>query len=105
MAALAIAAAIVGGCAPEEIENGFHSEVHRLMDQERYRNASWNLVMAELGSGDPAELIRPDAYFLPGSTAKLFSAGAALEEFGAQWRVTTPFTPPPSQRTASSQAT
>lgn len=90
MAALAIAAAIVGGCAPEEIENGFHSEVHRLMDQERYRNASWNLVMAELGSGDPAELIRPDAYFLPGSTAKLFSAGAALEEFGAQWRVTTP---------------
>lgn len=60
------------------------------MDQERYRNASWNLVMVELGSGEPAELIRPDAYFLPGSTAKLFAAGAALEEFGAQSRITTP---------------
>lgn len=89
-AALLLSVAIYGGCAPDDAGNGFHSEVHRLMDQERYRNASWNLVMTELGSGDPAELIRPDAYFVPGSTAKLFSAGAALEEFGAQSRVTTP---------------
>lgn len=90
LAALAISVVLIIGCTPAEVGNEFHSEIHRLMDQERYRNASWNLTMVELGSGNPAELIRPDAYFLPGSTAKLFSAGAALEEFGAQSRVTTP---------------
>lgn len=75
-------------CAPGESGNTFHQDVHRVMDKSRYRNAAWNLAMVD---GDHlAESVRPDAYFIPGSTAKLFAAGAAMERLGAQSRTRTP---------------
>ena len=59
------------------------------MDQPRYKDATWSLLVTDDESGETFYSLNPDRMSLTGSTRKLVSVGMALDALGAdhrEWR-------------------
>lgn len=61
-----------------------------VMDKPLYAAATWSLLVTDVGTGESFYALNPDAMSFTGSTRKLFSVGAALDQLGADARQTTP---------------
>jgi D-alanyl-D-alanine carboxypeptidase/D-alanyl-D-alanine-endopeptidase (penicillin-binding protein 4) len=60
------------------------------MDKPRYADATWSLLVTDMETGESFYELNADQMSLTGSTRKLFSVGAALDELGADHRQVTP---------------
>ena len=60
------------------------------MDKPRYADATWSLLVTDIETGESFYELNADQMSLTGSTRKLFSVGAALDELGADHRQVTP---------------
>lgn len=61
-----------------------------IMDKPRYADATWSLLVTDVETGESFYELNADEMSLTGSTRKLFSVGAALDELGADHRQRTP---------------
>ncbi len=61
-----------------------------VMDKPLYADATWSLLVTDVQTGESFYALDPDAMSFTGSTRKLFSVGAALDQLGADARQTTP---------------
>jgi D-alanyl-D-alanine carboxypeptidase/D-alanyl-D-alanine-endopeptidase (penicillin-binding protein 4) len=66
------------------------AEIQEIMDQPRYEDATWSLLVTDVESGETFYSQNPDEMSLTGSTRKLFSVGMALDTLGADHREDTP---------------
>lgn len=66
------------------------ASIQEIMDQPRYKDATWSLLVVDVDTGETFYSLNPDEMSLTGSTRKLFSVGMALESLGADHRVKTP---------------
>ena len=60
------------------------------MDQPRYADATWSLLVTDVESGESFYELNADRMSFTGSTRKLFSVGLALRQLGADHRIDTP---------------
>src|SRR5680860_59535 len=60
--------------------------IQEIMDQPRYEDATWSLLVADVESGETFYSLNPDRMSFTGSTRKLFSVGMALDKLGADHR-------------------
>jgi PBP4 family serine-type D-alanyl-D-alanine carboxypeptidase len=60
------------------------------MQQPRYARSTWNLLVADVATGETLYELHADQMALTGSVRKLFSVGLALKQLGAGHRFTTP---------------
>lgn len=65
-------------------------EIQEIMDQPRYEDATWSLLVTDVETGETFYSLNPDEMSLTGSTRKLFSVGMALNTLGADHREETP---------------
>jgi D-alanyl-D-alanine carboxypeptidase len=65
-------------------------ELRQIMNNPLYEGAIWGLRVVDLDTGELVYDLNPDMLFLMGSIRKLFTIGEALNEFGADFRFTTP---------------
>jgi PBP4 family serine-type D-alanyl-D-alanine carboxypeptidase len=66
------------------------STITSVMQQPRYASSTWNLLVADVATGETLYELQPDQMALTGSVRKLFSVGLALSQLGADHRFTTP---------------
>jgi PBP4 family serine-type D-alanyl-D-alanine carboxypeptidase len=66
------------------------SAITSVMQQPRYAGATWNLLVADVATGETLYELEPDQMAFTGSVRKLFSVGLALKQLGADYRFTTP---------------
>jgi PBP4 family serine-type D-alanyl-D-alanine carboxypeptidase len=66
------------------------ASIQDIMDQPRYEDATWSLLVADVESGETFYSLNPDRMSFTGSTRKLFSVGMALDTLGADHREETP---------------
>ncbi len=66
------------------------AEIAAVMDKPLYSSATWSLLVTDVDSGESFYELNPDVMSFTGSTRKLFSVGAALDELGADARQRTP---------------
>ncbi len=76
---------MTGGKGPGSLPDA----IGLVMQKPRYANATWNLLVADLGTGETLQELDPDQLAFTGSVRKLFSVGLALNELGADHRFTT----------------
>jgi D-alanyl-D-alanine carboxypeptidase/D-alanyl-D-alanine-endopeptidase (penicillin-binding protein 4) len=55
-----------------------------------YRHGAWGLLEVDPTTGRVVHALSPDRFFVPASTAKLFSVSVALDTLGFAHRFTTP---------------
>jgi D-alanyl-D-alanine carboxypeptidase/D-alanyl-D-alanine-endopeptidase (penicillin-binding protein 4) len=66
-------------------------EIQKIMSGPLYRYAEWGLLDIDPATGHVVNAVGPaQRMYMPGSTAKLFSVSAALDDFGFDYRLTTP---------------
>lgn len=65
-------------------------DIQEIMDQPRYADATWSLLVTDVDTGENFYALNPDELSLTGSTRKLFSVGLALDTLGADHRIDTP---------------
>jgi D-alanyl-D-alanine carboxypeptidase/D-alanyl-D-alanine-endopeptidase (penicillin-binding protein 4) len=65
-------------------------EIRAIMDQPRYADATWSLLVKDVDSGQAFYAQNADRMSFTGSTRKLFSVGNALRALGADHRIATP---------------
>ena len=61
-----------------------------IMQKPRYAQATWNLLVVDVATGEALYALRPDEIAFTGSVRKLYSVGLALKRLGADHRFTTP---------------
>ena len=61
-----------------------------IMHASPYRHGAWGLLEVDPTTGRVIHALSPDRFFMPGSTAKVFSVSAALDALGFAHRFTTP---------------
>jgi len=66
------------------------ASVQEIMNQSRYEDAAWSLLVTDVATGETFYSLNPDEMSFTGSTRKLFSVGMALDRLGAGHRVETP---------------
>ena len=66
------------------------AEIQAIMDQPRYADATWSLLVTDVDSGETFYSLNADRMSFTGSTRKLFSVGMALRTLGADHRIETP---------------
>ena len=67
------------------------SRIVQIMNAPPYRHAAWGLLDVDPATGRVVHALGPaNRFFIPGSTAKLFSVSAALDHLGFDHRFTTP---------------
>lgn len=64
--------------------------IAQVMAKPIYEGATWSLRVVDVASGQVIYDLDSSAQLLIGSVRKLFSVGAALNQFGAQYQFTTP---------------
>jgi D-alanyl-D-alanine carboxypeptidase/D-alanyl-D-alanine-endopeptidase (penicillin-binding protein 4) len=71
-------------------DSSLSMKLRAIMDREDYQQAHWGLLAVDSGSGEIVYGHNPDKLFAPASVTKLYSAAAALEAFGRDYRFKTP---------------
>lgn len=66
------------------------ADIKAIMAKPRYADATWSLLVTDVETGESFYALNADQLSLTGSTRKLFSIGTALNELGADHRVSTP---------------
>lgn len=69
---------------------GLSGEIRSIIESPRYRYARWGLFVLDLDTRRPVYAFFEDRLLGIASVTKLFSAAAALEELGSDYRVETP---------------
>jgi serine-type D-Ala-D-Ala carboxypeptidase/endopeptidase (penicillin-binding protein 4) len=89
--ALAVAAATTG-VPPRaaDAQNPLPPQVRAIMGASRFDLARWFLYVADRASGEPLYALNADDLVLLASVTKLWSTGAALDAYGADYRFETP---------------
>ena len=67
---------VIGGTAPGSLP----STITSVMQKPRYANATWNLLVTDLSTGQALQELDPDQLAFTGSVRKLFSVGLALNK-------------------------
>lgn len=79
-----------GGGSGDDAGTELPASIQEIMDQPRYEDATWSLLVADVETGETFYSLNPDELSLTGSTRKLFSVGVALDTLGADHREETP---------------
>lgn len=79
-----------GGAADSSSAPTLPASIQEIMDQPRYKDASWSLLATDVETGEVIYSLNPDQLSFTGSIRKLFSVGLALETLGADHRQETP---------------
>jgi PBP4 family serine-type D-alanyl-D-alanine carboxypeptidase len=66
------------------------AEIREIMEQPRYDDATWSLLVTDVGTGETFYSLNAEQMSFTGSTRKLFSVGLALTSLGADHRIETP---------------
>ena len=66
------------------------SEMHALINQEKFQHAMWGVYVKDLVNWEVLFDLNNDKLFSPASTTKLFSVAALLQTFGDDYRFKTP---------------
>lgn len=69
---------------------GLLPEVQRILDAPEHRRSHWGVLVVDRKTGDVLQSHQEAKFFIPASTAKLFSVAAALDAFGGDFRFRTP---------------
>src|SRR5437764_1483868 len=89
--ALAVAAATTGGPPrAAHAQNPLPPQVRAIMGGPRFDLARWFLYVADRASGETLYALNADDLVLLASVTKLWSTGAALDAYGADYRFETP---------------
>ena len=93
-AALALAcalAACIAACGGSSSTNtSVPQDITQVMNKPMYQGSTWALRVVDVNSGDVIYDMNSNAQLYVGSVRKLFSVGAALDQYGAQHQFQTP---------------
>src|SRR5215211_2376329 len=79
------------GGAHTEAKGGLGPKVEKIMDSELYRYGEWGYLEVDPSNGSTVRSLGPaDRLYIPGSSTKLFSLSATLDELGFDHRFMTP---------------
>lgn len=84
------ATVLAGASVFEATEHPIPKEMQKIMDQPKYRHATWGMYVKDLNSGEVLYDLNGDKFFSPASTSKLFSVEALLNAYGDDYRFKTP---------------
>jgi len=88
---LGVVLLLLSGAAALAAETGvLPEEIRAVAGAPRYRHAWWGLLARDLQSGRILCELNADRLFSPASVTKLFTAAAALEQLGVDYRFKTP---------------
>ncbi len=76
--------------SPSTIVGQLSGRLTAALDDERFKQAHWGLLIVDRESGDALFEHQADKMFAPASTTKLYSTAAALDALGADYRFQTP---------------
>ena len=76
---------------PNEAQGGLGPEVEKIMNSEFYRYGEWGYLEVDPSDGSTVRALGPAVrLYIPGSSTKLFSVSAALDDLGFDHRFKTP---------------
>jgi D-alanyl-D-alanine carboxypeptidase/D-alanyl-D-alanine-endopeptidase (penicillin-binding protein 4) len=78
------------GPLPARADDDLAARIDAVINQPRYKNAHWGILVVEAASGRPVCAHDPDRLCTPASTTKLYSCSTALAELGPGYRFVTP---------------
>jgi D-alanyl-D-alanine carboxypeptidase/D-alanyl-D-alanine-endopeptidase (penicillin-binding protein 4) len=79
------------GGAHTEAQGGLGPKVEKIMDSQLYRYGEWGYLEVDPSNGSTVRALGPaDRLYIPGSSTKLFSVSATLDELGLDHRFKTP---------------
>jgi serine-type D-Ala-D-Ala carboxypeptidase/endopeptidase (penicillin-binding protein 4) len=79
------------GGAHTEAQGGLGPKVEKIMDSQLYRYGEWGYLEVDPSNGSTVRALGPaDRLYIPGSSTKLFSVSATLDELGFDHRFKTP---------------
>ena len=80
-----------GSAATDEAQGELGSEVEEIMNSSLYRYGEWGYLEVDPSDGATVRALGPpDRLYIPGSSTKLFSVSAALDDLGFDHRFETP---------------
>ena len=75
----------------EPTQGGLDPRIVKIMNAQPYRHAEWGLLEVDPSTGRTVHSVGPaERFFEPGSTAKLISVSATLDDLGFDHHLTTP---------------
>jgi serine-type D-Ala-D-Ala carboxypeptidase/endopeptidase (penicillin-binding protein 4) len=75
----------------EHAQGGLDPRIVKIMNGSAYRHAEWGLLEVDPSNGRTINSFGPpERFFEPGSTAKLFTVSATLNDLGFDYHLTTP---------------
>jgi D-alanyl-D-alanine carboxypeptidase len=94
LAALALSCALaasISGCGgSDSSDTAVPDEISQVMNKPMYKGSTWALRVVDLNSGDVIYDMNSNAQLYVASVRKVFSVGAALDQYGAQHQFQTP---------------
>jgi D-alanyl-D-alanine carboxypeptidase/D-alanyl-D-alanine-endopeptidase (penicillin-binding protein 4) len=85
-----LVASALGGSGATTANAQRTDPVVEIMNQPKYRNSRWGLLVSDLSTGTTLRSLNPGQYFVPGSNAKVFSISTAWDVLGPDHRFITP---------------
>jgi D-alanyl-D-alanine carboxypeptidase/D-alanyl-D-alanine-endopeptidase (penicillin-binding protein 4) len=74
----------------EHSQGGLDPRIVKIMSAPPYRHAEWGLREVDPSTGRIVQSLAAKRFFEPGSTAKIISVSATLDDLGFDHRLTTP---------------
>ena len=65
-------------------------DIEAIIDRPQFKRSRWGIAIQNLATEDTIYSLDSDKFFIPASTVKLLTTAAALQELGADFRLTTP---------------
>lgn len=91
---LTLAPGTAAGATPSPADeagpDGLDPRITEIMRKPEYRNAQWGLLQSDPANGRVTHGMFPEQFFIPGSTAKLFSVSGTWKTLGGGHRFETP---------------
>jgi serine-type D-Ala-D-Ala carboxypeptidase/endopeptidase (penicillin-binding protein 4) len=87
---LAVAALPAAAVADTPVPPSVSAAIAQIEAKARYAHSTWGLLIADANTGQVLVSQNPEKLFTPGSTLKLYSAAAALHDYGPGFRFRTP---------------
>lgn len=87
---VALALLAVSQVTPAADPQPLAKQIEAVFDKPEFKRAHWGALVVDAKTGDTVYEKEPDKFFTPASVTKLFTCGAALVEFGADFQFETP---------------
>ena len=65
-------------------------DIEAIIDRPQFKRSRWGIAIQNLATEETIYSLDSDKFFIPASTVKLLTTAAALQELGADFRLTTP---------------